>query len=185
MFLAVEFNRQVFGVTADGISGVKRAGGIDEKTGAREIRRAGRSRESLRRLWPTCSKTSLTSRLIEVVDGSCARARAASGEKSEREREPGHRRDEATGKDSGARLKSESGLITHWSTIENVARRRRGPVSVGAVIDIAQELRTQITRRDRRGKTPGRILNRRGHHRRLVLRGDIHRCRAPGKPSTK
>ena len=112
-------------------------------------------------------------------------ARTASGKKREREREPGHRRAKRPGNDSGARLKSESGLITHWSTIENVARRRRGPVSVGAVIGIAQELRTQITRRDRSGKAPGRILSRRGHHRRLVLNARHSRSRAPGRPSTK
>src|SRR5450631_1599281 len=96
------------------------------------------------------SKTSLTSRLIEVVDGPCARARAATAKnastKENRDTTPRSDREN----DSGARLEPESGLITHWRTIENVARKRRGPVSVGAVINSVQELRTQITRRDRR-----------------------------------
>src|SRR6266850_307118 len=89
------------------------------------------------------SKTSLTSRLMEVVDGSCARARAARAKKVS----ANENRDTARGSDrennSAARLKSESSLITHWRTIENVARRGRGPVSAGAVVDIAQKLWTQ------------------------------------------
>src|SRR5207237_1531298 len=50
--------------------------------------------------------------------------------------------------DFGVRLESEGGLITHWRTIKNVAWRRRGPVSVGALIGSAQGLGTQIPSRN-------------------------------------
>src|ERR1043166_9136198 len=80
------------------------------------------------------SKTSLTSRLIDVVDGSSARRQAVTARQANpKENQETERTDREN--DSVASLKSESGLITHWRTIENVARRRRGPVSVGAVID--------------------------------------------------
>src|SRR5438270_5325485 len=89
------------------------------------------------------SKTSLTPRLMEVVDGSGSEVKRGSAERliegpcaqatpaitnnanDNENRDTAGRTD---GKSSSpVALESESGLITHWRTIKNVARRRRGP----------------------------------------------------------
>ncbi len=93
MFLAVEFNRQVFGVTADGKGGVERARGIDEETGAGEIAvlvGPADLYDGFRRL--------LENVFDFAADGSRGRLlradQSGEGKKNEREREPGHRRKE-------------------------------------------------------------------------------------------
>ena len=72
--LAVEFDRQVFSITADGISGVERARGIDEETGAGEIAVLVGPADLYDGFRRTSRRSSLTSRLIgSRVDGSCAK----------------------------------------------------------------------------------------------------------------
>src|ERR1700686_922224 len=103
------------------------------------------------------SKMSLTSRLIELVDGSSARVSVAQRKRARAKRErdiiPGDRFRRFGNRRSLTRLEPESRLITHWRTIEHVARGR-GPVSVRAVFDSANEGRTGVARGGGIGKTP-------------------------------
>src|SRR6202158_1685011 len=94
------------------------------------------------------SKTSLIPRLMGVVEGSGTEVKRGNAEKliegpcaqatlaSPKRANENENRDSAerTGRKPNFRvvLEPKSGLITHWRTIENVARRRRGPVSIGA-----------------------------------------------------
>ena len=70
-----------------------------------------------------------------AVDGCSARAQESRSRRKARAQRSRSLANAMTGKeDSGRPLKPESRLITHWNAIEHVARSRRGPVSVGALI---------------------------------------------------
>src|ERR1044071_6929711 len=134
------------------------------------------------------SKISLTSRLIEVVEGSGALDASAEGAgswaraKVTQARKGTKNRKVITGKNNpriGNRcfpgLKPESRFITHRRTIKHVTRRRRDPVSFGAVFDRANERRAKIAGRDRIGQAPGGILQRSRNGGSAILGRDIHR----------
>src|SRR4051812_7962721 len=82
---------------------------------------------------PDFSKISFTSRLIEAVEDSedCAGGGVVSSARA-KTRPP-------KTASAQARLEPESCLITHWRTIQHVTRRRRDPVSFGAVFDSAHK----------------------------------------------
>src|SRR3954453_13471162 len=95
---------------------------------------------------PAFSKISFTSRLIEDVcdSGDCAGAGAGAVSSA---RANAAQRLSAAAKakrtvirgEKNRRLEPERCLITHWRTIQHVARRRRDPVSFGAVFDSSNE----------------------------------------------
>src|SRR2546423_2365339 len=118
--------------------------------------------------FPDFSKISLTSRLMDAVEDSGAWTGAEGGVvSSARARAMPPKTASAS-----ARLDPESCLITHWRTIQHVTRWRRDPVSFGASAD---KRWAEVAGRDRIGKAPVRIRQRRGRHDRGAILGrDIH-----------
>src|SRR6195256_2114513 len=100
------------------------------------------------------SKTSLTARLIELADCSCACARLTTAIKLKAKAILDTAADWDRKKNPGLSLEPESCLITHWNAIEHIARRRGSPVSVGALIRIAKGAGAQNARRDGRSQVP-------------------------------
>src|SRR3954452_19723003 len=132
---------------------------------------------------PAFSKTSLTSRLIELVDasagccgggvpgGSSARANATAPKTVTANARRSVIAENKTGRfgnrgrsGAGPGLEPESRLITHWGTIEHVARRRRDPVSFGAVFDSTNKRWAKVAGRDWSGEAPVRIRQRGCRH---------------------
>src|SRR2546428_2030349 len=97
---------------------------------------------------------SLTSRLIEPTDCSCARRRPVPQKNVSATKTFKTATERDRNENSGVALKTESRLITHGNTIEHVAGKCCGPVSVGAFFDTAKKRRTEIARGDRPGETP-------------------------------
>src|ERR1700730_4283415 len=100
------------------------------------------------------SKTSLTSRLIELADCSCARDRLTSAIKLKAKAILNTAADWDRKENPGPWLEPESCLITHWNAIEHIARRRGSPVSVGALIRTAKGTSAKNARRDGRSQIP-------------------------------
>src|SRR5690242_12550642 len=80
------------------------------------------------------SKTSLTSRLMVVGSCACCPTRDVAAAKNA---------SPASEENPGTGLKLERRLITHWHTVEHVARRRTGSVSLGAFRHITKRPRTE------------------------------------------
>src|SRR5213075_1486089 len=78
---------------------------------------------------------------------------------------------------SGARLKSESRLITHRNAIEHVARRDGGPVSLGAFIKTTKRLRPENPCGHRRCQRPFSFSVCRQRQRRRTLDSDFRGLR--------
>src|ERR1700682_3255452 len=103
------------------------------------------------------SKTSLTSRLIELADCSCPRARSTSAIKLKAKAILNTAADWDRKENPGPSLEPESCLITHGNAIQHIARRRGSPLSVGALIRFAQGTSAQNARRDGRSQVPFRV----------------------------
>src|SRR6266581_2795365 len=128
---------------------------------------------------PQRSKSDLTSRLIDSAVSSWARR--ISGAKRKTIAQPS-RRILALPREKSERLanlKIESWLITHRKTVEHVARRRRGPVSVGAFIDLTVKRRFQSATRECGGRAEVQFsIQICGRHDCTIAGRDIDRLRS-------
>jgi hypothetical protein len=104
------------------------------------------------------SKIDLTSCAIELAGMSCARSKPIAPKKVSA-KIPKERVNECRKGNSGRPLKIESRLITHGSTVEHVAWRCCGPLSVGAFSEVPAKRETKITGRDWFGQAPVAVIS--------------------------